>query len=230
MKTQRIWLVSMVSATLGAVAVIAVWFAWALMSDTSVCSRCVTVTVKAVDFLQSYSSIEDLSADSDVVVLGTVREIAENELDRRSIRLFNERFPYTIYRVEVVEVLIGQVDSNSDIYVMRSNPDEYPKERLTRLEIGETSVFYLAEVQASEVTLTIAAAEFFFVPLQFDVAVFDISPSVKTDAGKRIVDDVIVVPRGTGPEAFPRGTTFTMAEIRAAAEGARDVGTVGNAQ
>ena len=88
---------------------------------------------------------------------------------------------------------------------------------------------YLGERRASDFTPTITVTDIFYMTLAFDNAVLDISSSGNVGAVGRVNDDVVVVPRGTGPSMFPHGTTFTMSEIREAITVDTDeIGPVGN--
>ena len=227
MTRSRNWLVPLISAAFGAVTVTIVWFAWAILTDDPLPSR--SVTIGSPLLMNYYSSVDDMSADADVVVVGTVLEVAQTGLDRGRDSSLITPIPYTIYRVGVVEVLQGEIGGSRDIYVIRNNPEDFPGAPLTRLNNGETSVMYLGERRASESTPTITVTEIFYVPLAFDNALFDISSSLSVGSTGRVNDNVVVVPRGTGPGMFPHGTTFTMAEIRKAVSVDTDeVGPVGN--
>ncbi len=228
MTKERKWLVPLGSAVFGAVAVVLVWFAWAILTDDPLPSR--SVTVDSPLLMNYYSSVDEMSADADVVVVGTVRGVAQTGLDRGHDSSLITPIPYTIYRVGVVDVLEGDIGGTPDIYVFRRNPEDFPGAPLTRLNNGETSVMYLGERRASEFTPTITVTEVFYVTLAFDDAVLDISSSGSVGAVGRVNDDVVAVPRGTGPDMFPHGTTFTMSEIReAVAVDTHEIGPVGNA-
>lgn len=140
MKIQRIWLVSLVSAVLGATAVISVWFAWTMLTDEPLPSR--SITLGSPVLMNYYSSVDELSADADLVVVGTFNGVAQTGLDRGHDSSLITPIPYTIYRVEVVEVLLGDVGNADDIYVLRRNPEDFHGSPLTRLNSGETSVFF----------------------------------------------------------------------------------------
>ena len=105
------WLVPLGSAIFGAVAVVLVWFAWAILTDDPLPSR--SVTVGSPLLMNYYSSVDDMSADADIVVVGTVRGIAQTGLDRGRDSSLITPIPYTIYRVGVVEVLQGDIGWHS---------------------------------------------------------------------------------------------------------------------
>lgn len=221
------WLVPLSSAVMGAMVVMVAWLTWTFLTDDSLPSR--SVNIGSPLLMDYYSSVDEMSADADVVVVGTVTGVAQTGLDKGHDNSLITPVPYTIYRVNVLEVLQGEIGNATDIYVLRNNPEDFPGSPLTRLNVDETSVFYLGERSASDFTSTITVTEVFYVPLSFDNALLDISTSTDVGAVGRVDDNVVVVPRGTGPGMFPHGTTFTMAEIREALDIESDeIGPVGN--
>lgn len=223
MARQSKWILPMGSAVLGAVIVTIGWFTWDIMTEESPPST--TVNLGSPLVIKLYSSIDDLSDDSDVAIVGTVKGVAQTGMDRGRDGV-GTPLPYVVYEVEVLEVLKGDVDD--DIYVVRRPPELFPREQLSSLKKGETTVLYLAE-KSTKLAPTINVTDVIYVPLAFDNAVFDVSSAGKVGAVGRVDDSTVVVPRGTGPDMFPVGTTFKMSDIRDAIEVDTDeIGPVGN--
>lgn len=221
------WLVPLSSAVLGATVVLVVWFTLTILTDDPLPSR--SVNVGAPLLMNYYSSIDDMSADADLVVVGTVTGVAQTGLDKGHDDSLITPVPYTLYTVDVLEVLQGDIGETAEIFVLRNNPDDFPGSPLTRLSVDDTSVFYLGKRNASDFTSTITVTEIYYVPLSFDNALLDISTPTEVGAVGLVNDDVVVVPRATGPGMFPHGTTFTMSDIREAIDTAPgEVGPVGN--
>lgn len=218
MANHKKWILPLGSATVTAMLLSAIWFGWTMLTDGS--STGTVVRVNSPLVMKSYSSVSGLSDDADVVVIGTVKGVAERGIDQGSEDGKGAPgngipIPYTVYSVEVMEALKGEVEE--EIYVFRTDPEFFPDEALTRLRDDETVILYLSE-ETTKVAPTITVTDIFYVPLAFDNAVFDLlSPG---DAGPvgRVNDDAIVVPRGTGPEMFSSGTTFTISDFRQAIE------------
>ena len=224
------WILPLGSATAAAVLLTAIWFGWIMLVNGSPAGAVVNVNSPLV--MKFYSSVVGLSDDADVVVMGTVKGVAETGIDRGSEDGKGAPgngipVPYTVYSVEVMETLKGEV--NEKIYVVRTDPEFFPDEALTRLRRDETVILYLSE-ETTKVAPTIAVTDTFYVPLAFDNAVFDLLSSSDLGPVGRVNDEATVVPRGTGPDMFAAGTTFTMSDIRQAiGSDGEDVGPIGNA-
>ncbi len=213
MTKTRNWLFPLVSALLAATAVVVVWLAWAVLTENSQASR--TVNFGSASLIKGYSSIGELSDDADFIVVGTVTRVAETGKDYGRDSGFLTPLLYTLYEVEVLEVVKGDVDDT--IYVLRNDPESFVSSTpLTRLTQGETSVFYLYRNTPENVPAVTTATKFIYVPLAFDMAILDISsPNFLSPTG-RVNGNAVVTPRGTGPGKFAVGTTFQFSELREA--------------
>ncbi len=216
MERRSKWLV-LLGAT--ALVVTAAWFTWTVMTANSRREPVVKEIICCTpSFLKSYSSVGELSDDSDAVVIGTVKGIAQTGIDAK--------IPYTVYAVDVLTELKGEVDAV--IYVFRSDPEPYPQASLTRLAEGETLALYMSEVSANPAS-SVTVSDRVYVPHVFDNGVFDALPSGEPGALSRVNDHTIFAPRGTGPSMFAEGTTFTFSELRDAIEtGSEEIGPVGS--
>ena len=199
-------------AALASLTVVVIWVAWTMLTADSPTSR--TVTVGSALMMKYYSSVDEMSDDADVVVVGTVNGVAETGMDRGRDGSFITPIPYTLYSVKVLEVLKGDVGST--IYVFRNNPEDFHGAPLTRLMKNETVVMYLYEHDSENTPTITTATDFIYVPLAFDNAILDISLPNFLGATGRINDNTIVTPRGKGSGKFAAGTTFQFSELREA--------------
>ena len=155
--------------------------------------------IRHIDYVDITSSIETLSNNVDVIVIGTVSDVVHS--DSRG----------ATYRFDVEEALKGEVADS--IHVVRTAPpwsSDIPPP-YTKLNVDERLALYMDRTSTTR-----------YRPLVFDNGVFDVE----------VVDgDIILRPRGIHPDMFAEGTTFTMAEIRAAIEPDSDeTGPVGSTQ
>ncbi len=167
-----------------------------------------TDTSGSFDFMV-YTDLEDLSAASDAVVIGTVGPVVGREVDFGTAEpdervgdgiavIFNE--------VEVLEVLRGRVADT--IIVGGPDSDAIMSTDTTPLRIGERVVLFLAEQTTADAP-GITAFGFFYTPVSLDNGVFD------------VVSDERIDPRM--PEAFRTESvpspSFTLQEIRSSVAG-----------
>ena len=152
------------------------------------------IVIKYVHYVEITSSIEMLSKNVDVIVIGTISDVV-----------------YTvsggaIYRFDVEETLKGKVADS--IYVVRTTPTESTDipPPYTKLNVGERVALYMDRTSTSYAP---HLTDTTYKPLVFDNGVFDVEV---------VNEDTILRPRGIHPDMFTAGTTFTMAEIREAIE------------
>ena len=210
------WLFPILSAAVASVAVVAIWLNIEPKEPSG------ETVVQSAHFSFIASSIEELTAEADAIVIGTVSEVAATGVDRGhdSTGLPME---YTVYKLDVAETLKGEVGDS--IYVFRYDPGVFMDMPLTALNVDDTLALYLAEGTA-EYTPTITITDTIYAPLTLDNGVFDVEGS---GAVGRVYDDTILRPRGISELMFAEGMTFTAAEIRKAIEPASDeVGPVGS--
>ncbi len=227
MKRFNNWLVPLGTAVVVSAISASAWFSWTTLMDDSARPQIVaTVRVGSALMMKYYSSIDELSDDADVIVVGRVSGVAQTGMDRGRDSSLITPIPYTVYAVEVIEALKGEVGGN--VYVVRRPPEAFPRAPLTKLQGGETAVMYLYE-SSSEFVPTLTVTDIFYAPLAFDNAVFDILSPGDVGAVGRVNDDVVAIARGTGASMFAEGTTFTFSELRDAIEtGSEEIGPVGS--
>ena len=91
-----------------------------------------TVNLGSASLIKGYSSIGKLSDDADFIVVGTVTRVAETGKDYRRDGGFISPILYTLYQVEVLDTVKGDVDDA--IYVLRNDPENFVSSiPLTRL-------------------------------------------------------------------------------------------------
>ena len=112
------WLLPVGSVLAAAIIVVAAWHGvGALRAAPNPDVEKITVVSFSMGAL--YSTLEDLTEDSDAVILGTVREIAQTGISRGK-EGDGTAIPYSLYEVEVVEAFKGEVSET--IYVSRTDP------------------------------------------------------------------------------------------------------------
>ena len=227
MKRLNNWLVPLGTAAAVSAISVTVWLSWTMLMDDSPRSQIVaTVRIGSPLMMKYYSSIGELSDDADAVVVGSVSGVAQTGMDRGRDSSLITPIPYTLYAVEVLEVLKGEADET--IYVYISDPESSPRAPLSRLREGETVIIYLNE-RSAELVPTITVTDVLYVTVAWDNAVFDILSPGDVGAVGRVNDDVVAIPRGTGASMFAEGTTFTFSELRDAIEtGSEEIGPVGS--
>lgn len=147
-----------------------------------------------------YSSIAELSAASDLVIVGTVREVVGRETDygtsdpdSKSGRL---GIPTVFHEIAVSETVRGEADSN--IIVAGPDLNEIAIREATALRNGEDVLLFLKR-QTTEDAPGITAFHDFYVTVSLDNGVFD------------RVDEHSVKPRMS--QAF-ESTLFSLEEAR----------------
>ena len=207
---QNKWILPLASGVIASLAVTVIWIGWAnLRPDPDIPYGKLHVSMPV------YSSIGDLTAQADAVVVGTVHDVAAKGVSRGA-EGDGIPIPFTLYEFEVTETLKGQ--AKGSIYIFRSDPDMFPGESLTELREDQALTLFLGERRTQTYTDVTIPADRFYVPLSFDNGVFDIS----TGAVGRVGDETIVEPRGTGIGMFAEGSEFRLSEIKQAIEPVSD--------
>ncbi len=176
-----------------------------------------------------YSSIEELSAESDLAVVGKIKRVSAREVDYGTSDL-DERtdrigIPTVFYEVEVVETILGR-EPGDTIVVGTPDMDAISIRESTALQPGQQVVLFLkrrTRVDAPGIT----SYDEFYVTVSMDNGVFDVPTGVVGPVG-RVNDDAVAVPRGRNADMFG-GSVFTMSEIREGIEpDSGEAGPVGN--
>ena len=206
------WLFPILSAVVASVAVVAIW----LNIEPE------EILIQHAHFSFIASSIEELTAEADAIVIGTVSEVTANGTDKGEDST-GLGFAFTLYKFDVSETLKGEVGDS--IYIYRPNPGEFPDMPLTTLAVDDALVLYLREGESTYPPVS-NYTDKAYGTVTLDNGVFDVEA---TGAVGRVDDDVVIRPRGIHGAMFAEGTTFTAAEIRSAIEPASDeVGPVGS--
>ena len=191
--------------------------------------RIETVTTTELTYLEvdGYSTLEDLSAAADVIVLGVVREWVASGIQARALsHEFHDNVPWVVHEFEVHEVLRGDVSGT--IRITRTDPvyfDGWSRTNhppLTQLQPGDVVILYLTPVphpgiqpaDGKKTDESYVAYE----PVSYDNGVFNVLDDVSA-----VSDASEVVPRGIHPGMFTAGTGFTLGEVRRAAESSASV-------
>lgn len=168
-------------------------------TDSGVGAGTGTQTSEAVD-MAVYSSIEQLSDASDLVVLGTVKGVVAREVDYGTAdpdESQGQGIPTVFYEVEVTETLRG--DAGGTVILGAPDVDQVTmSETVTALRGGEQVLLFLEE-QTTEDAPGITTYDHFYVSVSLDNGVFD------------RLDGDLVVPRMT--EVFGE-VDYSLAEIR----------------
>ena len=210
------WLFPILSAVVASVAVVAVWI--------NIESKEQEILIQDAHFSFIASSIDELTAEADVIVRGTVSEVTANGTDKGEDST-GLGFAFTLYKFDVSETLKGEVGDS--IYIYRPNPGEFPDMPLTTFAVDDALVLYLREGENTYPPVS-NYTDKAYGTVTLDNGVFDVDA---TGAVGQVDDDVVVTPRGIDALMFSQGTTFTMAEVRQAIEPDSDeTGPVGSTQ
>ena len=210
------WLFPILSAVVASVAVVAIWLNIEPKEPSG------EILIQDAHFSFIASSIEELTAEADVIVRGTVSEVTANGTDKGEDST-GLGFAFTLYKFDVSETLKGEVDDS--IYIYRPNPGEFSDMPLTTFAVDDALVLYLREGESTYPPVS-NYTDKAYGTVTLDNGVFDVDV---TGAVGVVDDDVVVRPRGISDIMFAEGTTFTAAEIRQAIEPDSDeVGPVGS--
>ncbi len=128
-------------------------------------------------FENSYSSIEDLASDADLVVIGTVQEVAGRQIDHGTtdpdLIAQGDGVPVVFYRVDVTERLQGT--SNETIVVVGTDLSKRPlaAHEESPLRRGQQVLLFL-ETRTTTTAPGITLFDLFYVPLNMETGVFDL--------------------------------------------------------
>ena len=124
--------------------------------------------------MEVYSSIEELSAASDLVILGTVEGVAAREVDYGTAdpdERQGQGIPTVFYEVAVTETLRGKAEAT--VIVSAPDVDQVSMgEEATALRSGQQVLLFLRE-QTTEDAPGITAYDHFYVTVSLDNGVFD---------------------------------------------------------
>ena len=179
------------------------------------------ILVREAHFTFIASSIEELTAEADAIMTGTVSEVTASIEDRGSDNT-GTSIAYTLYKFDVSETLKGEVDDS--IYIYRPAPAEFSDMPLTTLAVDEALLLYLHEGTLVYPPIS-NYTDKIYTTITLDNGLFELDV---TGAVGVVDDNVVVRPRGISDIMFAEGTTFTAADIRDAIEPDSDeVGPVG---
>ncbi len=123
-----------------------------------------------------YHSVGELTAASDVVVIGTVKDVVNHVIDYgqdgKSEEVNDEGIPAVLYEVEVTEDLKGKTDST--IFVYSIDAEKIHGESISVLQDNEKLVLFLAERASKDWPNVPSPSDKFYVMTSFDNGVFDI--------------------------------------------------------
>lgn len=119
-----------------------------------------------------YSSVEELSAASDAVVVGTVKGVVAREVDYGTASLierqFIQGFPWVFYEVDVTETLQGETGDTVIVAVLDVERMSFG-ESVTALRTGEQVLLFLRTEDSPGITVY----DNYYITIGFDNGVFD---------------------------------------------------------
>ena len=127
--------------------------------------------------IQVYSTVEELAAASDLVVVGTVQGVVAREVDYGSAGTLErsaEGVPTVFYGVAVTETLRGE--TRSIVIVGAPDADDTSIEGATALVSGQQLLLFLKQ-HTREVAPGVKSYEVFFAPVGLSNGVFDVIES-----------------------------------------------------
>ena len=127
--------------------------------------------------IQAYSTIEELAAASDLVVVGTVQGVLSREMDYGSGSAYGQSgagVPMVFYGVAVTETLRGE--SRSVAIVGAPDADVSFIEGTTSLVSGQQLLLFLKQ-HTRETAPGVKSYEVFFAPVGLSNGVFDVIES-----------------------------------------------------
>ncbi len=158
----------------------------------------------SADF-EVYSTLEDLSAVSDLAIVGTVNGIAAHALDYGTSdpeeKEFHTGEPVVFYEVMVNETLKGDAPRVS-IIVGATDVNQVYTRDASALIPGQNVVLFLRK-RTHTPGITTYRDSGIYVPISMDNGVLDLE-----------ADGVVVTPRGRSPDMFGPETTFTLSGVR----------------
>jgi hypothetical protein len=193
-----------IAGVLSCLVVLAGWFILQGQAKSPVASGYMEVLV------QGYGSIEEMTSDSDAVVVGTVKGIINHLVDYGKDNNLTEGIPGVLYEVNVNDVLKGDVDTT--IFVLGIDTEKVHCDEASPLKDNDQVILFLKERISEEWSYIDWPSDKFYAASSMDVGVFD------------ILSDGSVKPRA--PEAFATAgeveePVFTLESIRADVQAAQ---------
>lgn len=189
-----------IAAALASLIVVAVWFT---ISNQESSRALVTID------MPSYSSVEELSAASDAVVIGTVKGVVGHEIDYGTTDPAAKRYsmgmPIVFYEVNVTDILKGE--TSKTIIVGTLDPDKLLCESVTALRTNEQVLLFLAE-QTPENAPGIKTYDHSYATVSHDNGVFDV---LSGDLVQPRMPEVFVAPIAEGSLESP---VYSLQEVR----------------
>jgi hypothetical protein len=190
-----------VAAVLASLLVTIVWFA--IREDSP------AITQGASFTLPLYSSFENLSNDSDAVVIGTVksvtaREIESFETEYESIEKSSMEILWAFYEIDVTETLRGK--TSKTLIVAMPDADRLLCNEVSALRAGQHLLLFLFE-QTSEDQPNLKSYDHWYVPVSFNNGVFDL---LDGDMVKPRMPEAFLNTTANGSAVYP---TYNLSEV-----------------
>lgn len=161
-----------ISAVFASLLVVTVWFAMPSVEPPA-------TTFASIDF-PVYSSVEELTAASDAVVIGTVKGIVGHEVDYgtsdpgKKYGQFKDEIlgvKMVYYRITVTQTLLGKTPNT--IIVAHMDMDQTICDEVTPLRVGEEVLLFL-QGKTPEKAPGLKLYKNFYVTVSLDNGVFDV--------------------------------------------------------
>ena len=170
--------------------------------------------ISTVD-MPTFESAGDLSAEAEVVVMGTVSEVVGEKIDYGIDDSLKDPdgddeedygIPVIFYEIDVEETLKGSVGSEVMVGKAKSSIFGEDNDFASDLRVGETVLLFLMETTWSEMPRADAFDNRFYVTVSLDNGVFDAADRVAT-----VTDDTALTPR---MEHLFAQSSFTLGQVR----------------
>lgn len=168
MRKKRI-IYPVIAGVLASLIVAVVWFA--IPGPAASPSQVATIDMPI------YTSIEELTAASDTVVIGTVKGVAGRVVDYGKsdpAERFGMGVASVFYEVNVTDVLKGGTDSTIFVYTL--DPEIICSESSSALRANERVLLFLGERKAENSPTIVSPCDKFYVIVSLDNGVFDVLP------------------------------------------------------
>ena len=155
----------------------------------------------------TYKWVGELANAADLVVMVEVEELVPTL--RMEVETSKDTMPKStiFYRVEVTDVLKGEIYAGVEIVVGRVAPGEFHGIPITSLNLSEHLVLFLQERSSVNLPLELAANKF-YTPVNFDYAVFDVTEQGRL--GPSYADETIIHAR----TSFYEGHFWNLRQLR----------------
>lgn len=173
-----------------------------------------TRVISAVD-MPTFESAGDLSDEAEVVVMGTVSEVAGERIDYGIDDSLKDPdgadeddygIPVIFYEIDVEETLKGDVGSEIMVGKTKASIFGDHNDFASDLRVGETVLLFLAETTWSEMPRADEYANRFYVTVSMDNGVFDAA-----DGAATVTDNTAFTPR---MEHLFAQTSFTLGQVK----------------